>query len=103
MGGVAGGRKVQAGGIEGWAQKRGALTKETDRAHVGYRAGSSSARLQGLRVGGAYALRQGFLEKDLSSCSHSSCRLPLPRQVQPRATLVLTLLTKFGVMAVPVG
>lgn len=55
-----------------------------------------------MAVRGAYALRQGFWEKDLSSCSHSSCRLPLPRQVQLKATLALTLLMKFGVMAVPV-
>lgn len=58
---------------------------------------------QRLAVRGAYALRQGFWEKDLSSCSHSSCRLPLPLQVQLRATLALTLLMKFGVIAVPVG
>lgn len=42
-------------------------------------------------------------EKDASSRSHSSCRLPLPLQVQLKATLALTLLTKLGVMAVPVG
>lgn len=52
---------------------------------------------------GAHSLRQGLWEKDCSSCSHSSCRLPLPRQVQLKATLALTLLTKLGVMAVPVG
>lgn len=37
--------------------------------------------------------RQGLWEKAASSCSHSSCWLPLPRQVQLKATLVLTLLT----------
>lgn len=50
-----------------------------------------------------HSLRQELWEKDSSSCSHSSCRLPLPRQVQLKATLMLTLLTKLGVMAVPVG
>lgn len=58
---------------------------------------------RGLGAGGEHSLRQGFREKDSSSRSHSSCRLPLPRQVQLKATLALTLLTKLGVMAVPMG
>lgn len=56
----------------------------------------------GVGAGGAHSPRQGLREKDSSSCSHSSCRLPLPRQVQLKAMLALTLLTKLGVMAVPV-
>lgn len=54
-------------------------------------------------AGGVHSLRQRLWEKDSSSRSHSSCRLPLPLQVQLKATLVLTLLTKLGVIAVPVG
>lgn len=49
------------------------------------------------------SVRQGLWEKDSSSRSHSSCRLPLPLQVQLKATLVLTLLTKLGVIAVPIS
>lgn len=49
------------------------------------------------------SVRQRLWEKDSSSRSHSSCRLPLPLQVQLKATLVLTLLTKLGVIAVPIS
>ena len=57
---------------------------------------------QGLGAGGKHSLRQELWEKDSSSRSHSSCRLPLPRQVQLKATLALILLTKLGVKAVPI-
>lgn len=49
------------------------------------------------------SVRQRLWEKDSSSRSHSSCRLPLPLQVQLKATLVLTVLTKLGVIAVPIS
>lgn len=48
-------------------------------------------------------VRQGLWENNSSSRSHSSCILPLPRQVQLKATLVLALLMKLGVMAVPIS
>lgn len=80
--------------------------QETDKASVDHEVGpfplpGSIATEEG--AGGAYSLRQGLWEKDSSNRSHSSCRLPLPLQVQLKPTLALMLLTKLGVIVVPVG
>lgn len=95
---------TRLGGCKPMLRKELLCLRETDRAIVDHEVGPFPLPgSTGEGTGGAYSLRQGLWEKDSSNRSHSSCRLPLPLQVQLKATLALVLLTKLGVMVVPVG